>query len=84
MAFYGVCFPIFAGHVCDKEKGFCDHFQKCRLVNGKGPLARLKDLIFSETTLQLVKDWVTVSFDLFLPHDHAVGLNVVAHCNECD
>ncbi|XP_067940060.1 disintegrin and metalloproteinase domain-containing protein 10-like [Watersipora subatra] len=56
----GSSIAMAAGFICDKEKGFCDHFQKCRLINAKGPLARLKDLIFSESTLDLIKNWVTV------------------------
>lgn len=48
------------GSSCDKEKGFCDHFQKCRLINVQGPLARLKDLFFSESSLNQLKNWVTV------------------------
>lgn len=55
---YHVCS---AGHECDMNRGFCDHFQKCRLVNVQGPLARLKDLLFSEATLSSIRLWVTVS-----------------------
>jgi len=34
-------------------------FKKCRAVDAEGPLARLKNLLFSEYTLKSVAEWVT-------------------------
>jgi len=51
---------LFAGAPCDNFKGYCDVFQKCRAVNEDGPLARLKNLLFSQQTYNHVKAWITV------------------------
>ncbi|UYV71774.1 ADAM10 [Cordylochernes scorpioides] len=47
------------GSPCNDFKGYCDVFQKCRLVDAEGPLARLKNLLFTKHTLMTVKQWVT-------------------------
>ena len=39
-------------------------FQKCRAVDAEGPLARLKNLLFSQDTLETVEEWITVSYNL--------------------
>lgn len=47
-----------AGSPCDNYKGYCDVFHKCRGIDNDGPLARLKNLIFNEKTLQKIKTWI--------------------------
>lgn len=41
-------------------QGYCDVFQKCRAVDAEGPLARLKNLLFNQDTLNSVAEWITV------------------------
>jgi disintegrin and metalloproteinase domain-containing protein 10 len=48
-----------AGMPCDNYRGYCDVFQKCRAVNEDGPLARLKNLLFSDKTISELKDLIT-------------------------
>ncbi|XP_033724952.1 disintegrin and metalloproteinase domain-containing protein 10-like isoform X1 [Pecten maximus] len=47
-----------AGSPCDNYRGYCDVFHKCRGIDNDGPLARLKNLIFNEKTLQKIKTWI--------------------------
>lgn len=54
------------GAPCDNFQGYCDVFQKCRGVDADGPLARLKDLLFSEETFNEIKDWIMVSDEFFV------------------
>lgn len=53
-------FPICTGAPCDNFRGYCDVFQKCRAVNEDGPLARLKNLLFNQQTINEIRDWITV------------------------
>ncbi|KAH7947567.1 hypothetical protein HPB52_013374 [Rhipicephalus sanguineus] len=47
------------GAPCDDLRGYCDIFQRCRLVDAEGPLARLHWLVFGGHGLQnlLVRYW---------------------------
>eukprot|EP00080_Pristionchus_pacificus_P015715 PDM75735.1 sup-17 [Pristionchus pacificus] len=45
------------GSPCNNYKGYCDIFRKCRSVDANGPLARLKNMLFSPQTLQTVSSW---------------------------
>ncbi|MCL4156096.1 UNVERIFIED_CONTAM: hypothetical protein GTU68_035674, partial [Idotea baltica] len=47
------------GAPCNNFQGYCDVFQKCRAVDAEGPLARLKNLLFSEDTLNSLAEWIT-------------------------
>ncbi|CAL1539676.1 unnamed protein product, partial [Lymnaea stagnalis] len=47
-----------AGSPCDNFRGYCDVFHKCRGVDADGPLARLKNLIFSPETLENIQQWI--------------------------
>ncbi|KAF2360559.1 Disintegrin domain [Trinorchestia longiramus] len=53
--------PVFMrpGAPCNNFQGYCDVFQKCRAVDAEGPLARLKNLLFNEATLNSVAEWIT-------------------------
>ena len=55
--------PVFMrpGAPCNNFQGYCDVFQKCRAVDAEGPLARLKNLLFNEDTLNSLAEWITVS-----------------------
>ncbi|XP_013415901.1 disintegrin and metalloproteinase domain-containing protein 10-like isoform X3 [Lingula anatina] len=46
------------GAPCNNFAGYCDVFYKCRGVDADGPLARLKNLLFNEQTLNSIKDWI--------------------------
>ncbi|TPP63892.1 Disintegrin and metalloproteinase [Fasciola gigantica] len=48
-----------AGTPCDSYQGYCDRFHRCISVDVKGPLARLKNLLFSPRMLDKAKSWVT-------------------------
>ncbi|XP_077486152.1 disintegrin and metalloproteinase domain-containing protein 10-like [Amblyomma americanum] len=47
------------GAPCDDMRGYCDAFQRCRLVDAEGPLARLHWLVFGGRGLRnaLVRYW---------------------------
>ncbi|XP_049528848.1 disintegrin and metalloproteinase domain-containing protein 10 [Dermacentor silvarum] len=47
------------GAPCDNLRGYCDVFQRCRLVDAEGPLARLHWLVFGGQGIQnlLVRYW---------------------------
>ncbi|KAH6929243.1 hypothetical protein HPB50_025210 [Hyalomma asiaticum] len=47
------------GAPCDDLRGYCDVFQRCRLVDAEGPLTRLHWLVFGGRGLQnlLVRYW---------------------------
>ncbi|XP_054922372.1 disintegrin and metalloproteinase domain-containing protein 10-like [Dermacentor andersoni] len=47
------------GAPCDNMRGYCDVFQRCRLVDAEGPLARLHWLVFGGRGLKnlLVRYW---------------------------
>ncbi|RXG70383.1 Disintegrin and metalloproteinase domain-containing protein 10 [Armadillidium vulgare] len=47
------------GAPCNNFQGYCDVFQKCRAVDAEGPLARLKNLLFSQDTLNSLAEWIT-------------------------
>jgi len=53
LQFSGIRMP--AGMPCDNYRGYCDVFQKCRAVNEDGPLARLKNLLFSDKTINEIR-----------------------------
>lgn len=54
------------GSPCDNFQGYCDVFLRCRAVDAEGPLARLKNMLFNQTTLSNVKEWMTVRFKKIL------------------
>ncbi|KAF6779594.1 hypothetical protein AHF37_00976 [Paragonimus kellicotti] len=47
------------GAPCDNYRGYCDVFHRCRSVEAEGPLARLRNLLFSPQMLEKVKTWIT-------------------------
>lgn len=47
------------GAPCNNFQGYCDVFQKCRAVDAEGPLARLKNLLFNQDTLNSMAEWIT-------------------------
>uniref|UniRef100_A0A669FBJ6 Disintegrin and metalloproteinase domain-containing protein 10 n=1 Tax=Oreochromis niloticus TaxID=8128 RepID=A0A669FBJ6_ORENI len=46
------------GSPCNDFKGYCDVFNKCRLVDADGPLARLKKAIFNPDFYNGIADWI--------------------------
>lgn len=54
------------GSPCNNFQGYCDVFLKCRDVDAEGPLAKLKNMLFSKKTLGNVKEWMMVSFFNFI------------------
>nr|VZH96729.1 unnamed protein product [Spirometra erinaceieuropaei] len=48
------------GSPCDNYRGYCDVFLRCQSVVAEGPLARLRNLLFSPQVLDKVKTWITV------------------------
>ncbi|CAH8511704.1 unnamed protein product [Heterobilharzia americana] len=55
---YGTKLP--PGAPCDNYRGYCDVFRRCVSVDAEGPLARLRNLIFSPQMLQKMKTWITM------------------------
>lgn len=54
------------GSPCDNFQGYCDVFLKCRPVDGEGPLARLKNIIFNKNTLNSLQQWAMENWWLCL------------------
>ncbi|XP_037090955.1 disintegrin and metalloproteinase domain-containing protein 10-like [Pollicipes pollicipes] len=46
------------GTPCNQYAGYCDVFQQCREVDPIGPLATLKDLLLSDQSLSVVKEFM--------------------------
>lgn len=46
------------GSPCNDFKGYCDVFNRCRLVDADGPLARLKKAIFNPELYENIADWI--------------------------
>ena len=55
---------MLAGTSCNKDEGFCDYFQSCRVINQLGPLARLKSLLLSFTSVEELQNWLKVCSQL--------------------
>jgi disintegrin and metalloproteinase domain-containing protein 10 len=53
-------FILKPGSPCAGTLGYCDIFSKCRLVDGEGPLLRLKNFLLNPVTLSAIRIWVTV------------------------
>ncbi|XP_046696079.1 disintegrin and metalloproteinase domain-containing protein 10 isoform X2 [Silurus meridionalis] len=47
-----------SGSPCNDFKGYCDVFNKCRLVDADGPLARLKKAIFNPEFYETIAEWI--------------------------
>ncbi|XP_062512100.1 disintegrin and metalloproteinase domain-containing protein 10-like [Corticium candelabrum] len=47
------------GTACNQNQGYCDYFHECRLVDLDGPIARLKNLLFSTESIETAKEWLT-------------------------
>jgi len=58
---YSCLFSVPTGSPCNNYKGYCDVFHRCRGIDNDGPLARLKNLIFSEETLTNIVNFLSVS-----------------------
>ncbi|XP_034045963.1 disintegrin and metalloproteinase domain-containing protein 10 [Thalassophryne amazonica] len=48
------------GSPCNDFKGYCDVFNRCRLVDADGPLARLKKAIFNAVLYENIAEWIVV------------------------
>lgn len=46
------------GSPCNDFKGYCDVFNRCRLVDADGPLARLKKAIFNPELYENIAEWI--------------------------
>ena len=47
------------GTACDGNLGYCDYFNECRHVDLDGPIARLKNLLFSSGSIETAKEWLS-------------------------
>ncbi|XP_063331974.1 disintegrin and metalloproteinase domain-containing protein 10 [Pelmatolapia mariae] len=56
--FSGKVVTLQPGSPCNDFKGYCDVFNKCRLVDADGPLARLKKAIFNPDFYNSIADWI--------------------------
>nr|XP_057945379.1 disintegrin and metalloproteinase domain-containing protein 10 [Doryrhamphus excisus] len=56
--FQGKAITLQAGSPCNDFKGYCDVFQRCRLVDADGPLARLKKAIFNAELYETIAEWI--------------------------
>lgn len=63
--FSGKVVTLQPGSPCNDFKGYCDVFNKCRLVDADGPLARLKKAIFNPDFYNSIADWIVVSVSVW-------------------
>ncbi|XP_064463697.1 disintegrin and metalloproteinase domain-containing protein 10-like [Ornithodoros turicata] len=52
------------GSPCNEMRGYCDVFQKCRLVDAEGPISRLESILKSEparSVTNLISDHIIIS-----------------------
>ncbi|XP_054626193.1 disintegrin and metalloproteinase domain-containing protein 10 [Dunckerocampus dactyliophorus] len=56
--FQGKTITLQPGSPCNDFKGYCDVFQRCRLVDADGPLARLKKAIFNPEIYKTIAEWM--------------------------
>ncbi|PAA87811.1 hypothetical protein BOX15_Mlig010582g2 [Macrostomum lignano] len=50
------------GSPCENYKGYCNADHECRLIDTKGPLGRLQDLLFSPESLEQVRNWIVANW----------------------
>ncbi|XP_055514673.1 disintegrin and metalloproteinase domain-containing protein 10 [Leucoraja erinacea] len=56
--FNGTLRSLPPGSPCRKKQGYCDKFNKCRLVDDDGPIARLKNAIFHPKDFEDISEWM--------------------------
>ncbi|XP_075550180.1 disintegrin and metalloproteinase domain-containing protein 10-like [Dermacentor variabilis] len=50
-----------AGAACNQNRGYCDVFHRCRIVDENGPLARLQQLLVPNRVRELIKRYTWVA-----------------------
>ncbi|CAH8847986.1 unnamed protein product [Trichobilharzia szidati] len=71
------------GAPCDNYRGYCDVFMRCVSVDAEGPLARLRNLIFSPQMLQKVKTWITIHWWAVILISLAVIIGMIVFVKVC-
>ncbi|VDQ15069.1 unnamed protein product [Trichobilharzia regenti] len=71
------------GAPCDNYRGYCDVFMRCVSVDAEGPLARLRNLIFSPQMLQKVKTWITIHWWAVILISVAVIIGMIVFVKVC-
>ncbi|XP_075749239.1 disintegrin and metalloproteinase domain-containing protein 10-like [Rhipicephalus microplus] len=56
------------GAACNQNRGYCDVFHRCRVVDENGPLARLQQLLVPNRVRELIKQytWVAILIGVML------------------
>uniref|UniRef100_UPI00358EC166 disintegrin and metalloproteinase domain-containing protein 10-like isoform X2 n=1 Tax=Myxine glutinosa TaxID=7769 RepID=UPI00358EC166 len=57
-AFHHTLLRLNPGSSCGNYRGYCDSFQRCRIVNPEGTFSRLKNAIFRPTKFKSMSEWV--------------------------
>ncbi|XP_023274846.1 disintegrin and metalloproteinase domain-containing protein 10-like [Seriola lalandi dorsalis] len=52
--------PLVGGAPCSGNRGYCDKFHVCRLLDADGPIARLKNSFFQFEDFSDVAEWMKV------------------------
>lgn len=52
--------PLVGGAPCFGNRGYCDKFQVCRVLNADGPIARLKNSFLHFDDFDDVAEWMKV------------------------
>ncbi|KAL1441235.1 hypothetical protein MTO96_008657 [Rhipicephalus appendiculatus] len=66
------------GAACNQNRGYCDVFHRCRVVDENGPLARLQQLLVPNRVRELLKQytWVAILIGVML----LLGVLVFIRC----
>uniref|UniRef100_A0A665VDG7 ADAM10 endopeptidase n=1 Tax=Echeneis naucrates TaxID=173247 RepID=A0A665VDG7_ECHNA len=59
--FHRKAMPLVGGAPCSGNRGYCDKFHVCRLLDADGPIARLKNSFFHFEDFNDVAEWMKVS-----------------------
>lgn len=56
--------PLVGGAPCSGNKGYCDKFHVCRLLDADGPIARLKNSFLNLDDFDDLAEWMEVKDSL--------------------
>uniref|UniRef100_A0A8C6Q5D7 ADAM10 endopeptidase n=1 Tax=Nothobranchius furzeri TaxID=105023 RepID=A0A8C6Q5D7_NOTFU len=62
--FQGTSLPLVGGAPCAGNRGYCDKFHMCRLLDADGPIARLKNAFLHFDEFDDVAEWMKVTFSI--------------------
>lgn len=58
--FHKKALPLVGGAPCSGNRGYCDKFHMCRLLDADGPIARLKNSFLNLDDFDDIAEWMKV------------------------